>query len=60
MGRVRANHRGNAFSVDRASGETGQSSERRLKTKEDKAFGEDMPNLSLTSLRPSIDKRSMG
>ena len=57
-GRVRENDRGNEFSVDKGSGETGPSSERRVKTKEDKAFGEDTPNPSLISLRPSIDKKS--
>lgn len=35
------------------------SSERREKTKEHKAFGEDMLNPSLIGLRPSTDKKKV-
>lgn len=59
VGRVRENDRRSEFSVDKESGETGSRSESRVKTKEDKAFGEDMLNPSLTDLR-QIDKKRVG
>lgn len=59
VGRVRENDSGSEFRVDKGSREAGQSSERRIKTKEDKAFGEDMLNRSLIDLR-QIDKKRVG
>lgn len=57
MRRVREKDTVNELSVDKRGGETGSSSERSIKTKEDKAFREDTPKTSLIDFTMSIVKK---